>query len=363
MSRRFWSDLAAGLTPYTPGEQPRERQLLKLNTNENPFPPSPQVLQALREVSGEDLRRYPDPASTRLCEAAARAFGVRPEQVFAGNGSDEVLAHVFAGLLKRDGELLFPDISYSFYPVWARLYDVSYRTVPLRDDFTLAAEDYDAAAASVLFPNPNAPTGIAIGREELRAFLSASTERLVVVDEAYVDFGADSAVPLIDEFDNLLVVHTLSKSRSLAGMRLGFAFAQAPLLEALRRVKDSFNSYPVDAVAERVGIAALEDEAWFAQCCGEVVRSRDMLAAGLVAMGFDVLPSAANFLLVRHGEHAGRQLFDALRERGVLLRRWDKPRIEDCLRITVGSYPQCEELLAVISEVLSDAPPVSSARG
>lgn len=352
MSRRFWSSRAAGLTPYVPGEQPLQRQLLKLNTNESPFPPSPRVLDVLAGIDGEDLRRYPDPASVRLCNAAAKRYGVGQEQVFAGNGSDEVLAHAFAALLARDGELLFPDITYSFYPVWSRLFDVTYRQVPLREDFTVAVEDYAPTAASVLIPNPNAPTGIALPLAQLRALLDAAPDRLLVVDEAYVDFGGDSAIPLIGEYDNLLVVQTLSKSRALAGIRLGFAFGQPALLEALRRVKDSFNSYPVDCVAERVGIAALEDEDWFRQCTLEVQRNRESLAAALQALDFEVLPSSANFLLTRHREHDGRALFEALRERGILLRRWDLPRIKDYLRITIGTADQCRVLVENLSGLL-----------
>lgn len=352
MSRRFWTPLATRLTPYVPGEQPKHAKLLKLNTNENPYPPSPRVLEAIRAVSGEQLLRYPDPDSSGLVNVAARRFGVDREQVFVGNGSDEVLAHCFQALLAREGALLFPDITYSFYPVWSELYGVDYRCVPLRDDFSIAPEDYDSAAASVMIPNPNAPTGIALPLASIHDMLSSAPDRLLVVDEAYVDFGAESAVPLIRNYDNLLVIQTLSKSRSLAGARIGLAFGQRVLIEGLRRVKDSFNSYPLDCIAEQAGIAALDDEAWFEENCDKVTATRERLREGLGALDFEVLPSAANFLFVRHRTQPGAEIFNALRERGVILRRWDKPRIEDFLRISVGTDAQCQELLHTLESIL-----------
>ena len=353
MSNRFWSGLARRVTPYVPGEQPTQGLLLKLNTNESPYPPSPRVLAAIRAVSGDELLRYPSPDSSNLCAAAATYFGVESTQVFAGNGSDEVLAHCFAGLLDRPGGLLFPDISYSFYPVWSELYGLEYRAVALREDFTIAPEDYAPEAAAVLIPNPNAPTGMALPLAGVRQLLEASRDRLVVVDEAYVDFGAESAVGLIADYDNLLVIQTFSKSRSLAGMRLGLALGNAELIEALRRVKDSFNSYPVDCVAELAGVAALEDRLWFEACCERVKSSRERLRLELEAMDFDVLPSAANFLFVRHRQVRGQALFSALRDRGILLRRWDKPRISDFLRISIGTDAQCDELVTALKDILA----------
>lgn len=355
MSSRFWSPLAKRVTPYVPGEQPPPGPgaLLKLNTNESPYPPSPKVLAAIREVSGDELLRYPDPDSRALCAAAASVHGLEAEQVFAGNGSDEILAHCFAALLNRPGGLQFPDITYSFYPVWSELYGIPFETVPLREDFTVDPQGFRSDAAAVLLPNPNAPTGIALPLQTLRAMLEEAPNRLLVVDEAYVDFGAQSAVGLIAEFDNLLVIQTFSKSRSLAGLRLGLAFGDEALIDGLRRVKDSFNSYPVDCIAASAGVAALADGDWFASCCQRLVQSRERLADELATLGFDVLPSQANFLFARHRAQSGAELFVKLRERGVVLRRWDKARIEDFLRITVGSDAQCDRLVSTLREILA----------
>ncbi|MEE4109566.1 MAG: histidinol-phosphate transaminase [Halieaceae bacterium] len=353
MSRRFWSDQVAGLEPYVPGEQPRGSGVLKLNTNESPYPPSPRVLEALSSISGEDLLRYPDPQATALREALADAHGLAPEQVFVGNGSDEVLAHVFFALFRRPGRLLFPDISYSFYPVWAQLYAIDYSRVPLREDFRIAVEDYDEAASSVILPNPNAPTGRLLALEEIRAFLDAGPDRLLVVDEAYIDYGGESAIALLGEYDNLLVIQTLSKSRALAGLRVGLAFGSAELIDALVRVKDSFNSYPVDVVAQRAALAAVRDPAWYDDCSRRVIRNREALRASLTELGFEVVPSSANFLFVRHPGHEGRALFAALRERGIIVRRWDLPRIDQYLRISVGTEEHIERVGAALAEIVS----------
>ncbi|WP_439100554.1 histidinol-phosphate transaminase [Congregibacter sp.] len=352
MSRRFWSDLTARLEPYTPGEQPQLDNLLKLNTNESPYPPSQRVMEALRGLTGDELLRYPDPGARALREAAADFHGIPVDCVFAGNGSDEVLSHVFQGLLKHSRELLFPDISYSFYPVWCQLHGVQYRQVPLRQDFSLRVEDYDTAAAAVIIPNPNAPTGLLAPLVVIRQFLEAAPNRLLVVDEAYIDFGGESAIPLLAEYDNLLVVQTLSKSRALAGLRIGMAFGAKELIEGLERVKDSFNSYPLGVAAQRAATAAYRDGDWFQQSCNAVIANRESLTDALVALGFEVLPSAANFVFVKHDTLSGRVIFDALRAEGVIVRRWDKPRIEDYLRISVGTEEQCERLVETLRQVL-----------
>jgi histidinol-phosphate aminotransferase len=351
VSRRFWSERAAALTPYVPGEQPRGETLLKLNTNESAWPPSPRVLEAVRGIGDDEILRYPDPTSRRLREAAAVAYGVDADQVFAGNGSDEVLAHCFAAFLEGR-PLAFPDITYSFYPVWSQLYGVRSTFVPLREDFSVAVADYATCKGAILLANPNAPTGMALRRADLESLLEGNPERLLIVDEAYVDFGADSAVPLVQRYDNLLVVQTLSKSRALAGLRVGLAFAQASLIDALVRVRDSFNSYPIDCVAERAAAAALEDREWFDTCRQRTIATRERLARALEERNFRVLPSRANFLFTRHDRLAGAALFDALRERGVLVRRWDKPRIEDYLRISIGTDTQAEQLLAALDAAL-----------
>ncbi len=352
---RFWSALVADLSPYVPGEQPRLGGLVKLNTNENPYPPSPAVAEAIRAALGADggaLRLYPDPQSAVLCTAIAQREGLAPEQVFVGNGSDEVLAFAFQGLLAQSRPLRFPDVTYSFYPTWCRLYGIAFETVPLGDDFALRVDDY-AGGGPVVLPNPNAPTGRAISRAQLARLASANADWPVVIDEAYVEFGAESAVPLVAAHPNLLVVRTLSKSHALAGLRVGYALGQAPLVEALVRLKDSFNSYPLDRLAQAGAVAALRDESWFARARDAVMASREQLSRGLAALGFEVLPSLANFVFARHPGHDGAALAQALRERAIVVRHFAKPRIEPWLRITVGTPQQCAALLAAAREIVT----------
>ena len=348
---RFWSPGVCELTPYVPGEQPQVEGLIKLNTNENPYPPSPKVLEAVRKAADERLRLYPDPASTALRQTIADYHGVALENVFVGNGSDEVLAHAFRALLKHEAPLLFPDITYSFYPVYCSLFGIDHEQVPLRDDFSLALEDYDRPNGGIIFPNPNAPTGMAVSLGDIEALLQRNPDNVVVVDEAYVDFGAESAIPLTKCYSNLLVVQTLSKSRSLAGSRIGFAIGDADLIEGLTRVKDSFNSYPMDHLAQAAGIASFEDEAWFQQIRQRIMADRDVLAQSLRQLGCEVLPSAANFLFVRPPRPA-EAVMQALRARRILVRHFSAPRIRDWLRITVGTAEQNAQLVEAMKEIL-----------
>lgn len=351
---RFWSPVVETLTPYVPGEQPRIAGLIKLNTNENPYPPSPKVAEAIASEMTH-LRLYPEPTGHALRAAVAQRYGVGEDEVFVGNGSDEVLAHVFQALLKHEAPLLFPDITYSFYPVYCGLYGITHAEVPLDGDLRVRLSDYDRPCGAIILPNPNAPTGIALSRAEIAALLAAHPDAVVVVDEAYVDFGADSAVPLVRDHPNLLVVHTLSKSRSLAGLRVGYAIGQAHLIEALVRVKDSFNSYPLDRLALAGAAAAVADEGWFAATCAKVVATRTRLEAGLGGLGFEVLPSRANFLFARHRTVAGATLAAQLRDRAILVRHFKRPRIENHLRITVGTDAECDRLLEVLHEILRDS--------
>ena len=348
---RFWSPVVRGLSPYVPGEQPKLDNHVKLNTNENPYPPSPHVLAALSAAT-DRLHLYPDPGAAALREAIATYYKVAPEQVFAGNGSDEVLAHTFLGLLKHDAPLLFPDITYSFFPVWCQLYGISHETVPLDAAMRVEIADYRRPCGAIILPNPNAPTGIALPRDAIGQLVAEHPDQLVVVDEAYVDFGAESAVPLVAGHDNLLVVQTLSKSRALAGLRVGFAIGQRPLIEALERVKDSFNSYPLGMLAQAGAIAAIQDDAWFQQTRARIMKSRDALARGLTDLGFEVLPSAANFVFARHPRHSGADLAARLRRHGVIVRHFQKPRIADFLRITVGTEEQCERLIEMAASLV-----------
>jgi histidinol-phosphate aminotransferase len=352
---RYWSETVRRLTPYVPGEQPKLANLVKLNTNENPYGPSPRVIEAIRAELGDSLRLYPDPRAERLKSAIATHHGVSVDQVFVGNGSDEVLAHVFMGLLKHEHPLLFPDITYSFYPVYCGLYDVRYETIALGNQFEIGVDDYLRSNGGIIFPNPNAPTGRLLPLTEIDRLVGANRDAVVVVDEAYADFGGTpipTAIPLVARHPNLLVVQTLSKSRSLAGLRVGFAIGHPELIEGLERVKDSFNSYPLDRLAIAGGIAAYEDREHFERTRLAVIDSRIRLDAALVKLGFDVLPSAANFLFARHPHHDAATLAGLLRERSIIVRHFRQPRIDQHLRITVGTDAQCDALINALSAIL-----------
>ncbi len=350
---RFWSPIVQSLSPYVPGEQPRIPGLVKLNTNESPFGPSPAAMAAMRAEADDDLRLYPDPEATALRAALAAHHGVRREQVFVGNGSDEVLAHAFAALLKHDRPLRFPDITYSFYPVYCRLFGVESQVIPLDSAMRVRLEDYAPGGGPVILANPNAPTGVALSRAEVTRLVVENPDAPVVIDEAYVDFGAETVVPLVADHPNLLVVQTMSKSRALAGLRVGYAIGDVALVEGLTRVKDSFNSYPLGRIAQAGATASLADERYFRQTCEAVVEGRERMTGGLRQMGLEVLPSKANFVFARHPGRSGAELARALRERAVLVRRFDAPRIGDYLRITVGAPEQIDRLLEALGEILA----------
>jgi histidinol-phosphate aminotransferase len=350
---RFWSRLTHELKPYVPGEQPRIAELVKLNTNESPFGPSPRALEAVRAEAADTLRLYPDPQASALRAALAKYHKVRPEQVFVGNGSDEVLAHTFAALLKHDAPLLFPDITYSFYPVYCRLFGIAYDAVPLDQAMRIQVSDYRRQAGAIIIPNPNAPTGVALPRAEIAKLLEDHPDVPVVIDEAYVDFGAETAIPLVASHPNLLVVQTMSKARALAGLRVGYAIGDADLIEALTRVKDSFNSYPLGRPAQAGAIASIEDEPYFQSSRARVIDGRERLNRGLAQLGFEVLPSSANFVFARHPANEGATLAAALRERTVIVRHFSAPRISDYLRITVGTDAQIDRLLSALTEILA----------
>jgi histidinol-phosphate aminotransferase len=348
---RLWSPAVARLDPYVPGEQPKAHKLIKLNTNESALPPSPAVFEAITRAEVERLRLYPDPNSQALVARLAEYHGLAPAQVFVGNGSDEVLAHAFYAFFQQPKPLLFPDIGYSFYPVYCNLYGIRSRQLPLRDDFCLALEDYNQPNGGIVFANPNAPTGMALPLADIRRLLIANRDSVVLVDEAYVDFGAESAVALIGEFDNLLVVHTTSKSRALAGLRLGYALGSAGLIEALERVKNSFNSYPVDRLSQLAGVASLDDEAYFRASCQQVIATRDYTTKALTQLGFEVLPSMANFVFAKPTRLAAQAVFEALRAQQIIVRYFNKPRISDYLRISIGSQQDMEALVAALQEI------------
>lgn len=342
---RFWTTTVSDLTPYVPGEQPASQSLLKLNTNEHALPPSEAVMTAIRACQAEQLRRYPDPTAKQLREAIAQTESLTTDQVFVGNGSDEVLAHIWLSLL-ADRPVQTLDTTYGFYPVWAQLYHSTLTEVPVRADFSVDVDALMASEHAVVLANPNAPTGLALTCQEIERLLAGNPNRLHIIDEAYYGFGADTVAPLINQYDNLIVSRSLSKSHALAGLRVGYALAHRDLIEGLNRVKDSFNSYPLDAVAQAAAKVAICDASWQAQSVAVITESRSKMTERLEALGFEVLPSSANFIFIQHRVLSGRTVFDGLRQQDILVRRWDKPRVENWLRITVGTLAQTNALLA-----------------
>jgi histidinol-phosphate aminotransferase len=351
----YWSDFVKQLNPYTPGEQPDISNITKLNTNENPYGPSPAVLQAIQTQLNDDLRLYPPPDAQKLKQAIADHYQLPIEQVFVGNGSDEVLAHVFNGLLNHPnkGPLLFPDISYSFYPVFSQLYDIDFEQVPLTADFSVNPSDYRRPNGGIIIANPNAPTGIFLGLEAIQDLVQNNPHSVVVIDEAYIDFGGQSATSLINQYSNLLVVQTLSKSRSLAGMRIGYAMGAAALIDGLERIKNSFNSYPLGHLQIAAAVAAIEDQDYFQKTQQMLISERERLTDNLRQMGFQVLPSQANFVFVRHPQQVASKLAAELRQRSIVIRHFKQPRIQEFLRITVGTESQNDLLVESIKEILS----------
>jgi len=356
----FWNSRTKNLSPYIPGEQPRDRQFIKLNTNENPYPPSPKVIEAITKAAGDELRLYPDPACTLFREAVAERCGIKPEQVFAGNGSDEVLGFAFgaffAGTAEGAAPILFPDITYSFYPVYAKLWDIPYRTVPLADDFSIRVADYMAPSGGGVIPNPNAPTGMALPLEGIFAMAECLEKqgKVLIIDEAYIAFAEhdSSAIAHIDRHPNLLVVHTLSKSASLAGLRAGYAIGSKPLIEGLCRIRDSFNSYTLDRLALAGAAAAVSDTAYYDEINRRVVATRERVAQTLRGLGFTVLPSSANFVFAKAPGIGGAAFFSALRERGILVRHFNNERIADFLRISIGTDDEMDLCLGGCREVM-----------
>ena len=346
--KEFWSGRIRDIVPYVPGEQPRDRKFIKLNTNENPYPPSERAVEAMRAAVGADLRLYPDPECTALRAAAAECWGVKPEQVFCGNGSDEILAFCFQAFFDPGRPVVFPKITYSFYPVYTDYFGLERREGPMNPDFSDPVELLCGNNGGVVLANPNAPTGIAVELDVVEKLLRANPDVVVIVDEAYVDFGAQSAVGLIDRYPNLVVAQTLSKSRSLAGLRVGFALGQENLIAALRCVRDSINSYTVDRVAQAGAAAALADREHFEQTRKKVMDTRAWAAGELEKLGFTVCPSRANFLFARHPDRPGKEIFDHLRQEGILVRRWDIPEIRDWLRISVGTDAEMQALITAL---------------
>ncbi|GGG14958.1 histidinol-phosphate transaminase [Paenibacillus abyssi] len=352
---KFWNKTTTSLEPYVPGEQPKDKKYIKLNTNENPYPPSPQALKAMQEAVNGDLRLYPDPTCSDLRETIAGYYGLTSDQVFVGNGSDEILALAFQGFFSPDKPIVFPDITYSFYPVYAKLYGLRYELVPLDDQFEVPIERLCQPNGGVILPNPNAPTAKYMPLGGIRAILERNTEHVVLIDEAYIDFGGETAAALINDYPNLLVVQTLSKSRSLAGLRVGMALGNRELIEGLDRVKNSFNSYPLDRVALAGAAAAIKDDSYFKETTQKVISTRDAVVLKLRKSGFHVAESKANFIFISHASKPAEEIFLALREKAILVRYFNKPRINNFLRVTIGTDAEMEEFVRAISEIVGEA--------
>lgn len=350
--KKFWSSMIADIEPYIPGEQPKDRQFIKLNTNENPYPPSPHVIDAIRNSTGDSLRLYPDPSASELVSAIADYYGVKTDNVFVGNGSDEVLAMAFMAFFTPGKEIIFPDVSYSFYPVYASLFGLKSRTVPLNPDYSINVNKM-AADGGVVLPNPNAPTGMSLPMSLLDAerIIQNNPNCVVILDEAYVDFGADTAIPLTNKYENLLVVQTMSKSRSLAGMRIGFAVGNSDLIAGLNAVKNSFNSYTLDRLAIAAGTAAMNDKEYFNICTQKVIHTREYTINELNKRGFTVLPSLANFIFVTHPNYNAERIFNKLREKGILVRWFKGGRTNDFLRISIGTDEEMATLVKTLDKI------------
>ncbi|MCX7841921.1 MAG: histidinol-phosphate transaminase [Clostridia bacterium] len=349
---KYWSELAKKIEPYVPGEQPKDRKYIKLNTNENPYPPSPRVIDAINRLANESLRLYPDPNCDDLRDTIALYHRLHRSQVFVGNGSDEVLAFAFMAFFDPDKTILFPDITYSFYPVYAELFNLKHRTVPLSDDFDIIAGDYAGENGGIIIANPNAPTAKQIDKEAIIKIIESNLNSVVIIDEAYVDFGGESVIQLINDYPNLLVVQTLSKSRSLAGMRLGFALGHQDLIQALDRIKNSFNSYTLDRLAIGAAVEAFKDEEYFRETCLKVVNTRERISGVLKEMGFKLTDSKANFIFASHPKIKARDLFSGLREKGILVRYFNKPRIDNYLRITIGTDEEMDCMVEALKLLL-----------
>lgn len=350
----IWSSMAKRAEPYIPGEQLNKENILKLNTNENPYPPSPKVIEAITKEVGKDLRLYPSPTMDDLRQSIAAYYNVHKQNVFVGNGSDEVLAFSFMAFFEPGKEIVFPEITYSFYPVYATLFNIDYKKVPLKKDFSLDIEEFFNSSGGVIFPNPNAPTSIYLPIEQVEEIVQQNKDRIVIVDEAYVDFAPQSAVSLVDKYDNVLVIQTFSKSRALAGLRVGFAIGNEKLIAALIRMKDSFNSYPVDRLAMAGAKAAIEDKTYFEETTNKIIATRKWVTERLVHLGFHVLPSATNFVFTSHKTYPAKDLYESLRTQDILIRYFDQQPIDNYLRITIGTDEEMERFMKAVEKLLDE---------
>jgi len=352
---RYLSQLVRAITPYVPGEQPKDRKYIKLNTNENPYPPSPRAIQAIIAAANDTLRLYPDPSCDELCGTIARLFGLKRENVFAGNGSDELLAFCFPAFFEPAGRpIFFADVTYSFYPVYAEFFRIPYKLIEADAQLRVPIDGYFQENGGIIIANPNAPTGRGLSVDDVEKILQKNENSVVIMDEAYIDFGGVSAVSLIAGYPNLLIIRTLSKSHSLAGLRAGFAMGAAGLIEGLTRVKDSVNSYTVDRLAQAGAHEAMEDEAYFLETRAKIINTRGRVSARLEKMGFTVIESLANFVFITNPVYPARELFSRLRQGGILVRYFDKPKIDNYLRVTIGTDDEMERFLAALEEICQE---------
>ena len=349
------SDNFRDIEPYVPGEQPQDTDRVKLNTNENPYPPSPMVLKAMDELDGNVLNLYPDPEAAELVSAIAEYHGVDSGNVFAGVGSDDVIAMCFMAFFNSGKPILFPDITYAFYDVWAELFRIKYETVPLDNDFKIVKEDYYRENGGIVFPNPNAPTGICMGLDEIKDIIEHNRNVIVIVDEAYIDFGGESAEKLISEYNNLVITRTFSKSRSMAGMRIGYALADKELITQLKTIKNSYNSYTMSTAAIKLGAAAINDEEYFRGTVEKIISTREKTAERLKSLGFTMTDSRSNFLFASHNKVSAKVIFEKLKERKIFVRYFDKPRINNYLRITIGTDEEMDKLISALREIARDS--------
>ncbi len=345
---KFWNEHVNNIEPYVPGEQPKDKKYIKLNTNENPYPPSPKVVQAIREAQFEDLKLYPDPICSDLLKEIADFYKVNEDEIFVGNGSDEVLAMSFMTFFSKDKKILFPDISYSFYPVYAEIFNLDYECINLDEEFNIPLDKFYKENGGIILPNPNAPTARFIQRKNLVELIEHNLNHVVIIDEAYVDFGGESMVEFIHKYPNLLVIQTFSKSRSLAGLRIGFAMGNKELIEGLNRVKNSFNSYTLDRIAIIAAVEAVKDKEYFDYTRKKIINTREKYSDELKKLGFQVLPSKANFVFAKHKSLKGEYLYNSLKENGILVRHFNKERIKDYLRITIGTDEEMQQLIDVL---------------
>lgn len=349
---REWENYIRKVEPYTPGEQPKLSNVVKLNTNENPYPPSQGVLEAIKDLDYEKFRLYPDPAASKLVDAIGEYYKVGSKRVFPGVGSDDVLAIAFLTFFNSKKPILFPDVTYSFYDVWANLYRIPYKCPKLDENFRIKKEDYYEENGGIIIANPNAPTSIYEELSVIRDILDHNQDSIVIIDEAYIDFGGQSAIPLIEEYDNVLVVQTFSKSRSMAGMRIGYGIGSEKLIQAMNDVKYSFNSYTLNQTSIEFGVKSILDEEYFRECINKIIKTREYTVDALKELGFTSLNSGANFIFVTHKEKNAKDIFEYLRERQVFIRYFNKPRIDNYIRITIGTREQMEILIKLLREFI-----------